>query len=38
VIWRPGSGEYVLQEGFWATINAVYGYYGGAQSWPLVIP
>jgi uncharacterized membrane protein len=35
VIYRPGSGEFVLQEGFWATINGVYSYYGAAQSWPI---
>jgi hypothetical protein len=29
------SGEYVVQAGYWATINGVYGYYGGAQSWPV---
>ena len=25
-------GTYVIQEGFWATINGHYAYYGGAQS------
>ncbi|SEL85759.1 hypothetical protein [Streptacidiphilus jiangxiensis] len=36
-IFRPGTGEYVLQEGFWSTINGQYGYYGNAQSWPIWI-
>ena len=26
------SGTYVVQTGFWATVNGNYGYYGGVQS------
>ncbi|MBC3840394.1 hypothetical protein GXW82_09690 [Streptacidiphilus sp. 4-A2] len=26
------SGTYVVQTGFWATVNGNYAYYGGAQS------
>ncbi|MEV6671726.1 hypothetical protein [Streptomyces sp. NPDC051162] len=26
------QGTYVVQAGFWATINGHYGYYGAAQS------
>ncbi|MCC9307194.1 hypothetical protein LN042_08780 [Kitasatospora sp. RB6PN24] len=37
VIVAPGPGEFVVQEGFWSTINGVYGYYGNAQSWPIWI-
>ncbi|MFC9930943.1 hypothetical protein [Streptomyces sp. NPDC127190] len=28
----PSQGTYVVQAGYWATINGVYAYYGGAQS------
>ncbi|MER6298934.1 hypothetical protein ABT247_05080 [Kitasatospora sp. NPDC001539] len=30
-------GTYVVQEGFWATIDGHYGYYGGAQSGRIVV-
>ena len=33
--YEATPGEYVVQAGYWATINGVYGYYGGAQSWPV---
>jgi len=29
---HPGPGVYVLQIGYWATINNNYAYYGNAQS------
>ncbi|MGQ4432631.1 hypothetical protein [Streptomyces sp. SAS_260] len=28
----PGPGVYVLQVGYWATVNGNYAYYGNAQS------
>lgn len=29
------TGEYVVREGFWATINGVYAYYGDVESTPI---
>lgn len=28
----PAGGTYVVQSGFWATVNGHYGYYGNVQS------
>ncbi|WP_369185378.1 hypothetical protein [Streptomyces sp. Y1] len=29
---HPSAGTFVVQAGFWATINGHYGYYGAVQS------
>jgi hypothetical protein len=34
----PGHGTFVIEAGFWATIDGSYGYNGGARSGRITIP